>query len=201
MKRDPKAFKDLWRLVADPLLESLRGKYGIVVSERAEGDVHSEYDRFNEYCSANYMEDPNKELDRHKVVACFILAIVSASPISLPSDFAIEGRAKDEQVFLRSINENFAISVGASLLRAFMLCIAKGKPAGSFSELDENLREGIPFDELFEVNHGERYTENLAVSLYYSKCEMSYNILLLADIVYHWEAAMLSAWGIDPLGK
>ncbi len=74
-----------------------------------------EYMDFNRHCKTQYMEDSSGKIDRHKVCACYMYAIVKANIMSCKL-----ADSDTERSYL-ALNENLAITVGMSLLRAFVL--------------------------------------------------------------------------------
>lgn len=65
------------------------------------------------------MQDPNGKIDRHKVVACYMIAIASVKPMRF---------IKKHEEYI-AINESLAITVGFSMLRAFFLAMVDKKRA------------------------------------------------------------------------
>ena len=119
------------------------------------------------------MKDPNKKLDRHKVSACYILAIVKASPIIFN-----ELLAEDK---FYTVNEEIALTVGLSVLR-------------SFCSTDKSYPVSLPYDFTYPVaSHGD-YRENFVVELYFTKKEGNYNILSLSHTLYLFEQFNQQYW-------
>lgn len=199
MKRNKKAFNKLWENVAVPQFELLKRQFNFIcVPPHAKEDVWEAYKIFNLHCSENYMEDSSGLLDRHKVSACLILAIISVSPISVPRERVEAADDLRTKRLLATINERFAITVGASDLVAYIVerHIASVQDGSNDSSQGCLKISGVPFD-CFAVNHGEDYLENLAVTLNYTKCEKNYNILLLANTIYHWDLKTCEVAGIS----
>lgn len=194
MKRDKQAFSDLWHRVAVPQFEKLQSLNFLSISPDAEEMVNATYSAFNRYCSENYMMEATGLLDRHKVAACLIYGIVKVSPISVSRDYIETCEDMRAKLYYVTINERVAIMIAASTLVSYIIArhVEGIESESERTEIENGLMEkfsqGIPFD-LFAVNHGENYLDNLAVTLYYTKCEENYNILLLANTVYHWELA------------
>lgn len=139
---------------------------------------------FNKHCKGTYMLDLEGILDRHKVCACYMFAIIKADTLRCH----LVG-ADTEQRHL-NLNENLAITVGMSVLRAFVLVSINDNEELS-EEAKETLRKRIDDGVVFpDCNHGE-YRSNFAAELYYTKKESSYNILSLANTLFLLETHTL----------
>jgi hypothetical protein len=123
------------------------------------------------------MKNTDGKIDRHKVCACYMYAIVKAGVMTCRL-----AESDTEQCYL-ALNENLAITTGMSLLRAFILA---GIESDEELHTDEKLAykskvmDGIVFP---ECNHGI-YRENFVSELYYANEERNYNILSLSNTLF-----------------
>lgn len=125
-------------------------------------------------CKDNYMQDPNGKIDRHKVVACYMIAIASVKPMRF---------IKKHEEYI-AINESLAITVGFSMLRAFFLAMVDKKKSGEEREfLISQFNKGIHIPDNSLVNHGQ-YLDNFASELYFAISEGSINILSVAHELF-----------------
>ena len=135
-------------------------------AKNAKDDIFQKYSEFNNHCKNTYMANPNNILDRHKVAACYMLAILSASPLSFNMNC-------DDDVIV-TINEHLAITVGLSILQSFIRT----------EKLQNGSDEDVPSDiNLPTTNHGN-YRDIFAVELYFTKIENNYNLLSLSNTLF-----------------
>lgn len=192
---DRNSFDRIWSVLICPTIEDYSNRFSdIVVSDNAKEAIWREYENFNRHCKTRYMQDPNGKIDRHKVCACYMYAIVKASVMRCN----LAG-SDTEQKYL-ALNENLAITVGLSLLRAFIL--ASVSNSESLSPEEKELRSakvdgGIVFP---DCNHGV-YRENFAAELHYTNNERNYNILSLANTLFLLEIHTLETDVINDQNK
>ena len=126
------------------------------------------------------MDNPNENIDRHKVAACYMIAIATTRPMRLK-------KFRDETVPL-AINETLAITVGLSIVRAFIItAVEKRKEMKTIEESKANeilqkFDKGLAIPEGDLVNHGD-YIENFAKELsFVSSGEGSYILPLAHEL-------------------
>lgn len=137
-------------------------------------EIWDKYVQLNRYCKNNYMQDQRGKIDRHKVVACYMIAIASVKPMRF---------IKKHEKYI-AVNESLAITVGLSMLRAFFLAMVDEKKSGEerkilISKFDKGIK--VPDNSL--VNHGQ-YLDNFASELYFAISEGNINILSVAHELY-----------------
>lgn len=133
---------------------------GVIVIPSVKEKIWTHYEEFNNHCKNSYMRDKSKLLDRHKVVACYMYAILRANPMICTLAF----QNGDNSSLL--LNERLALCFGMTLLRALIF--------DEISHLsDPKLRKKV--SDVFEddisfpsVNHGD-YKHNLLTQLYHTK--------------------------------
>ena len=154
----------------------------------AQNAIWEKYVEYNTHCKIHYMKNPNERIDRHKVAACYMLAIASVSPIRF--DISSSNSSDKHSI----VNELLAITVGLSILRAFILYEIdesnKDEKAKKF--LKERLSSGIKTPNEQYVHHG-KYEVNFANELYYSLHEGKDNILSIAHELFLLELFTLYA--------
>ena len=174
---DRDSYETLWEEGILPLIRKYKTKVsGISVKDNAKELIWQEYNTFNKNCKQKYMRDTDERIDRHKVCACYIYAIVKAHPL----EFSLMTDSDDNYSI---INEYIAIKTGLSLLRAYII-----ENASKNKELSEKQKSDI----IGKVNQGIRipdcnhgtYIENFASELHYTYTEGNYNILSLANTLF-----------------
>jgi hypothetical protein len=192
---DRKSYDQIWSVVIKPTMDDYANRFSeIVVAYNAQEAIWQEYMNFNQHCKLRYMVDAGGKIDRHKVCACYMYAIVKANTMSCKL-----ADSDTEQSYL-ALNENLAITVGMSLLRAFVLASIDSNEVLSIGEKElykSRIAEGIVFP---ECNHGV-YRENFASELHYSDLERNYNILSLANTLFLLEIHTLKTEAVHKQKK
>lgn len=182
---DRYSFEQIWDILVVPTMESYSNRFAeIVIAHNAREAVWNKYVKLNTHCKEIYMEDPTGKIDRHKVCACYMYAIVDANVMSCKL-----ADSDTEERYL-ALNENLAITVGTSLLRAFVI-VSINKSKELSEKEKEHFRTKIDNGIIFpECNHGT-YRENFVSELHYSRLEHNYNILSLANTLFLLETHTL----------
>ena len=137
-------------------------------------EIWDKYVQLNRYCKDNYMKEAMGKIDRHKVAACYIIAIASVKPMRF---------IKKHEKYI-AVNESLAITVGFSILRAFFLAMVDEKKSGEERKiLTSKFNKGIKVPDNSLVNHGQ-YLDNFASELYFAISEGNINILSVAHELY-----------------
>lgn len=137
--------------------------------EKSKDRILNEYNKLRDYSKISYMRNPNGLLDRHKVCACLIIAIVKAAPL-------VDVNSESVSNFKNIYNENLAVSVGLSLLRQYII-IAHSQD-DEYKKIFEN---GFRFP---ETERDTRYQELLCLMLHYDVENDHYSILAIANILF-----------------
>ena len=220
-----KGFENTWHYAVVPQMHDIEERAGKKVflepEEVLKERVHKAYQAFRRYCKTHCMTYPNRPMDRHKVAACFMLAIEVAQ--LAPQVYT------DTDESVRYTNERLATTVGCSILISFILevmdyisdhawglkhrmslhieqSVPKDTPNGNGSYTGDVQNSALVNDiattdfwdeqrHLIEQNqiqfpeaaHGG-YERTIYQSLYQMKSEGYYAILLLANLLYCWEA-------------
>lgn len=127
------------------------------------------------------MKNPDGKLDRHKVAACYLIAIASIRPMR----FVIELNKENKKVHF-SLNEKLAITTALSLLRAFFIAATEENKELSNEEkgtLIYKFDKGIAIPDENLINHGE-YINNYANEIRFSIADGSISILSIAHELY-----------------
>lgn len=204
MDYSKKSYDVLWKKVIKPQIEAfsvyvVANKLQFVVLDEKETQkrIWDEYEIFRNMCKGHYMVQSKSEhvIDRHKVCACIMYAIIKASP------FINNGNEFDEDEYFDTPNEQLAITVGLSLLRGYIINATEdfeGKKK-SKKQINQDRRifeKGFVFPNDSDVGHGT-YRNNFAVELYYTKKENSYNILSLSNTLYLLELYNRKIWSLS----
>lgn len=128
--------------------------------------ILNEYNKLRDFTKISYMDNPDGLLDRHKVCACLIIAIIKAKPL-------IYNEANNVLNMKAIYNENLAMTVGLSVLRQYI--ITKG------DDLSEMFKEGFVFP---KTNFNAKYQELTCLMLNYDVAKGNYSILALANILF-----------------
>jgi hypothetical protein len=185
---DRESYDKIWKEIISEEISNYRKTYINLIEKMAyaKEEIWNEYVKLNDYCKVNYMQQAEGKIDRHKVAACYMIAIMITKPVK------VVGKIDNKEIPL-AINEQLAITVGLSIVRAFVLAaIERAKEEGKISSDDAKalslkFEDGIkiPCGDL--VNHGS-YLENYARELDYAASDGKLCILSLAHELYLLEA-------------
>lgn len=178
---DRGSYEEIWNKV---ILKEIRNYQSIYVNSielipNVKEEIWGKYVTLNKYCKENYMKSPEGKIDRHKVAACYMLAVATTRPMRFVEK--ING-----EVVPLAINEMLAITVALSLLRAFSISAIRNNDKIEKEEADRlvsKFADGIKTPAEKMVNHGD-YLENFACEIYYGVCEGKLSILSLAHELY-----------------
>ena len=184
-------FDNIWNVIISKEIEKYKNKYvgHIQIIPNAKEAIWTKYVSLNLHCKTKYMKVIDGKIDRHKVAACYIIAICSVKPMCL-----INNLDNDTKDIYFALNERLAITVGLSILRAFLVqeisennSIDKEKKNKLINALDC----GIYTPHKKEVHHGS-YINNYASELHYAIDEGNIHILSIAHELYLLELLTLS---------
>lgn len=146
--------------------------------------IKKNFDAFYIDCS-KYMSPDIKILDRHKVSACLMYAIIKTDLF----DYQPKQQLPDNKIII--VSEQMAITVGLSLLRTYIVNKRNSRGEKKNEKVWERdkaiFKDGFKLpgetEGLNDVNHGD-YRDNLALELHFTKEEGTYNILSLSNTLY-----------------
>lgn len=179
---DKKSYDCIWDNLILAEIRNYQNKYtGMIdIIPNAKEEIWDKYCMLNKYCKVNYMKNPDGKLDRHKVAACYLIAIAAIRPMRFVGDIPID---ENKKIFF-SFNEKLGITVALSLIRAFF--IAATKDNGDLSDeakqaLISKFDDGIVIPD--SVNHGD-YMDNYASEIRFAVSEGNIHILSIAHELY-----------------
>lgn len=178
---DRESYNVVWETVIKKEIENYQKCYTgcIELVPCAEEAIWEKYIFLNRYCKLNYMASTEGKLDRHKVAACYMMAILIVSPMR----FSVK---RDSAENALALNEGLALTVGLSLVRAFAISAIEENKNLDQMQKDEfisKFESGIKIPEGELVNHGDYWT-NFCSELYYELIEGKLSILSLAHELY-----------------
>lgn len=200
MKRNPKIYETVWENVIFPEMELLCTQESVSCPdyEREKSRIWETYCLLNEHASTTYLETNDGQIDRHKVAACYICAIMDVLPLD------VSGADPKYSTSEYLSNERLAVAVGVSVLGMFDFAVldelherrrCRVEPFLSEAEEDvirRGVESGIDFRGEFPTDRGSYY-ESVLSALSFMKAEGNYNILLLALLMFHWERALVGS--------
>ena len=183
---DNESYDIIWDKLILPELKQYVKKFEpyIYFSQAAKDEIWKQYVFLNTKLKNQYMQDSSKILDRHKVAACYMVAICNVKPLR----FNKPSIAKPNNYFIA--NELVAISVATTLVVNFVIAATKNSSALTETqkqEIYDKFKDGICFPEKEITNHGE-YITNYAMELYLSNIKSDFNLLSIAHELYLLEA-------------
>lgn len=186
--QDYKSYEQYYDIGINPIIVELQRKYSnVLVKKEAKEEIWLEYKFFNDLCKGHMREHENL-LDRHKVVACYMCAIEKAGVLLQTDAFQIG----DDSLLL--LNERLAMTFGMSLLRSLIVDMAEKLKQ---KDIKDKVLEAFDNDIAFpKCTHGE-HKDNILWQLFYTRKDNSYNVLLLAEMLYLLECYNLMKCGIE----
>lgn len=178
-------FNEIWDHIVLVHSEQLKNLYGdFVIPKRTKRRVYKKYQKTKTFVKTNYMENPKKYLDRHKIAASMMYAIVSVSPVR------ITGREKWRK-FLK--NEKF--SSECTLLNEYLGFYTAISIIESFREyhaIKEKKLEQLQRIQFPGTNKEGDYVYNTCLDLYLSKKKNKISVLAYANIFFLLEVGNFS---------
>lgn len=180
---DRGSYNRIWECIIKPEIQAYQKKYYGCIGciPQAQSAIWDRYHDLNEFCKRNYMKSSDEKIDRHKVAACYMIAICFVQPMFFREDDRKEIESNP------AINETLAITVGLCVLRSFIMSAIEANAGERTSEELQMLRNcfdggiAIPTEDM--VNHGD-YIENFSNELHYAVSEGKACILSLAHELY-----------------
>lgn len=178
---DRDSYEIIWEKVIRKEIDNYQSSYVncIELIPNVKEEIWKKYVSLNVYCKNNYMKSPEGKIDRHKVAACYMIAIAMLRPMRFVEKI-------DNKEVPLAINEMLAITVGLSLVRAFAIAAIKENDSINKEDADilvAKFEDGIKIPEGNLVNHGV-YLENYANEIYFAASEGKISVLSLAHELY-----------------
>lgn len=179
----------IWNNLVFPTYESYNKQTGnLVCAPNSSDEIAEYYEELLAHAKTHYMENRENRLNRHKVAAALMIAILKVKPIKKahPMYFLPD---ENGEITIWPYNEALAITVALSVLRAFIL----KRVEYAFSEkcVPKNLFEkvckedNIIFAKEFPLERRER--DEWEYELYQVRQEGAYNLLSMAHILAQME--------------
>jgi hypothetical protein len=163
-------FDIIWKTLETEAANLIQGDAALF---RFRGDckdkLYATYEELRAYAKKQYMVDSTELIDRHKIAAIYMMAMLFVRPIEYLKP-APKNSGKDWL-----LNEKFTITLGLSILREFIINNPKSTPAQK-----QRLKHGFRFP---DVDHGS-YGENWAVELYWGVKNRDLSVLPLAHELF-----------------
>lgn len=182
-------YDSIWNRLIEPTFQSFVTRDGgLVLPQQAKEEIKVFYDELICYAKKHYMSAETKLLNRYKVAAAMMIAILKAKPIKKADPLYFMENKETGRLTPWPFNERLAVTVGFSVLHSFIM----ERLSKAASERDEEIikqehlevvckqdavifADGIPID--------EEDQKNLVWELYQVRLDGAYNILTLAHIL------------------
>ena len=185
----PEIYDNIWSGLIEPTYQSFETRDGgLVLPQQAKDEIKVFYDELISYAKKHYMAAETERLNRHKVAAAMMIAILKAKPIKKADPLFFKENKETGRLTPWPINERLAVTVGFSVLHGFIM-ERLSKAASEYDKetiKQEHLEtvckqdaiifaDGIPID--------EEDQKNLVWELYQVRLDGAYNLLTLAHIL------------------
>lgn len=178
---DRVSFEEIWGKIICCEIEDYKKAYPncIELIPDVKEEIWSNYVELNNFVKTNYMSNQTEVLDRHKVAACYMAAISVVRPMRFVKKI-------DNMSIPLAINEQMAITVGLSIVRAYV--IAATRKDSTLGEPEQNnliakFEDGICTPDSGMVWHGS-YLDNYANELAFAAAHGKLFVLSLAHELY-----------------
>jgi len=176
---------NIWTKLVVPTYSEMNQTHGgLICPDSEKGTFKLHYDEITRHAKEFYMHDKNSYLNRHKVAAAIMIAILQTKPIK-KIDILYYQSDINGQLKYWPFNESLAITVALSVLRAFILgrvdYAFSGKPIskqvfGHVIKQDEQI-----FEKEIPISITERIEWEW--ELYQIRQDGAYNLLSIAHIL------------------
>lgn len=162
----------------------------LYLSKQCCRDIKVYYEELVAFSKLHYMSPNTKKLNRHKVAAAMMIAILKAKPIKkVGKNYYLPDANGETSIW--PFNESLAITVALSLLRAFILervKVAFSKKGDKIPRVlfeSVTLQDSIIFKEEIPITVKER--QDWEWELYQIRQDGAYNLLAMAHILNYIE--------------
>ena len=177
---DKSSYEKLWKDVINVGILKYMDEFTgcIELIPNAKESIWEKYVWLNNYCKKNYMEPYVDKIDRHKIAACYLIAISSVKPMRL----CLKDDEYNQHILL---NEKLGIAVASSIISAYAISelendnISDENKEKIKNAFEEDLQ--IPPSEF--VRHGT-YQDNYANEIHFAVAEGNINILSIANELF-----------------
>lgn len=178
---DRGSFEKIWEEIIWCEIKDYRKAYPecIALIPDVKEEIWNRYVELNTFVKINYMSSQTEVLDRHKVAACYMVAISLVRPMRFVKKI-------DNRSIPLAINEQMAITVGLSIVRAYVIAgIMKDSTLGEIekSSLLEKFDNGLYTPDSVMVWHGS-YIDNYVNELAFAAAHGKLFVLSLAHELY-----------------
>lgn len=178
---DRNSYEIIWNSLISIEIGNYKKEYleCIEVLPNVKEEIWDAYIWQNNYAKNNYMKSHEGLLDRHKVAACYMIAILKVRPLRIVQSL-------NDKILPLAVNEMLAITIGLSLVRTFAISAIEDNKdylEEEKKDLIAHFENGIIVPNEKFVNHGV-YLENFANELFVVSSEGKLNILTLAHELY-----------------
>lgn len=178
---DRESYEIIWKEIIEKEIKNFMDSYYgyVCLIPNAKEEIWKKYVFLNNYCKVNYMVSCEKKIDRHKISACYMKSVLLVAPLRFSK------KLEDGEDAL-ALNERLAITVGLSLVCAFVISAIKKQEDITQEErqkLIDKFDRGINVPSGNLVNHGD-YMENFCKELFFNVMEGDLSILSLAHELY-----------------
>lgn len=188
-RKDYKIVDYVWDSVILPAYSSFNFHTGgLLCFDRSREELRQYYKEVLEHAKIHYMEDEQTLLNRHKVSAALMIAVLKSKPIKKadPLYYTPDCNGK---ITIWPFNEQLSITVALSVLRTFILkrvdIAFSGKQVSRAIFEDVCKQDSSIFAKEFPISTKER--SDWEYELYQMRQDGAYNLLSIAHILCQME--------------
>ena len=177
-------FEEVWKKIFLTLYDEITPHEEVYLKLHSKERIYKEYQKQKSYLKINYMKNPNTHLDRHKIAACMMYAIVKVQPVSIKRTVIVKKYFNKEKFPKKYsiLNEYMAFYTALSIVESFR-CYENGIEV----HRKKNERPGVCQP---ATTNGEDYIYNTCLDLYLSRKKNKINILTFSNVFFLLETGI-----------
>ncbi len=162
-------FDELYTNIICPNIEILKQNHEFEFISTSKLSIEESYIKHRDFVKKMYMQKGSESiLDRHKVAACIMMAIVKVKPL-------VSSKTHRDNNFY--LNEMLAIQVAFDIVCSYLVD----------DQIDSIFSNGLSFP-VSKNENGQSFLHCLCLSLYYGECSCSQDILAYSSLLFMVEA-------------
>lgn len=192
-------YDKIWTDLIQPTFGTYENKTGkLLCPVSGKEEIFTYYTELNAYAKAHYMAEGTSRLNRHKVCAGMMIAILKAKPIKKIDPIYYQPD-HDGKMTVWPYNESLAVTVGLSILRAFIL--KRQKDAFSGKAVPRKVFDGVCKEDAQIFANGipitDKERKEWEWELYQIRQDGAYNLLTMAHVLSGIEKAARLQYFMD----
>lgn len=172
-------FSEIWDNIFLPLYLEFNNNNAFYLKKAAKQRIYNLYQRKKTFLKKNYMADSTTHLDRHKVAACMMYAIIVARPVKMRIGRLWHHFRTGKVISWQYVMSNEYLALLTALA---IIC--------SFEQYDKNQNDRNCTITIPNTKNGEDYIYNTCLDLYLARKTKNINVLTFANVFFLLETGL-----------